>query len=103
MAIPAICIICERRISKAGGKFVQFKIIDPKEIAYNSDISEKFGHPFGNRFFCDDHTGLAYRYKHMTWNEAEPLIKRDFENGDIPKVPIRHGFLHKVFGLITKN
>ena len=103
MSIAAVCRVCERWGSEAGGKFVQFKVTDSKEIAYNRDPSEKFGHPFGNWFFCDEHIGLAFKYKHLTWNEAEPLIKRDFENGDIPRVPARHRFLDKVFKLINKN
>lgn len=103
MAIPAICKICERQGSEAGGKFVQFKVTDPKEIAFNTDPSEKFGHPFGNRFFCDEHLGLAFKYKHLTLDEAEPLIERDFENGDIPKVPAKHRFLDKVFKLLSKD
>lgn len=60
------CIICEKWGSEAGGNFVQFKVTDPKEIAYNNDTSEKFGHPFGNWFFCDEHIGLAFRYNRLT-------------------------------------
>ncbi|MEO6589686.1 MAG: hypothetical protein ABIP06_10305 [Pyrinomonadaceae bacterium] len=101
--IAPCCIICGRWSEEAGGSFVQFKVIDSKEIEYNNDTEEKFGHPKGNWFFCDEHIGLAYRYKSLTWKEAEPLIKKDFENGEIPKPPVTPKFLDKVFKWFNKN
>lgn len=104
------CRVCERWGEEAGGKFVQFKIVDPKEIEHNKLLFDSlktdnpmFSHPKGNWFFCDEHIGLALKYKYLTWNEAEPLIKIDFENGDIPKAPARPRFLDKVFRLISKD
>lgn len=104
------CIICGKWSEEAGGFFVQFNVTDPKEIEHNEELSESFktgkfmcSHPKGNWFFCGDHTGLALRYKHLTWNEAEPLIRKDFENGVISKVPVINKFLDKIFKLVSKN
>lgn len=108
--IAPCCRVCERWGEEAGGTFVQFKITDPKEIAHNELLFDSlktdnpmFSHPAGNWFFCNDHIGLALKYNHLTWNEAESSIKKDFENGDIPKAPVRHRFSDKVFRLFTKN
>ena len=74
-------------------------------MEHNEQIAKgilQFGHPSGNWFFCDEHIGLALKYKHLIWDEAEPLIKKDFESGDIPKAPARIKFLDKVFRLVSK-
>ena len=101
--IAPCCVICKRWAREAGGSFIQFKIVDPKEIEHNAQFSNPGGlvppgHPVGNYFFCTAHSGLGLKYKHLTWSEAEPLIREAFENDDIPKPPIKY----RVLGVISK-
>lgn len=104
--IAPCCIICERWSREAGGSFIQFKVVEPREIEHNAQFYKPgvvpTGHRAGNYFFCTEHTGLALKYKHLTWNEAEPLISEAFEKNEIPKAPLKYRVLGKIFKLIDR-
>jgi hypothetical protein len=105
--IAPCCIVCKRWSNEAGGGFIQFKVVDAKEIEFNKhffNVSESppIGHPFGNYFFCDDHTGLGLKYRRFTWKEAEPRIRQAFENNEIPKLPIKNRILRGFLKIIDK-
>jgi hypothetical protein len=93
------CAIC----GTWGGSYVQFAVTDKDEIAYNRQFEIGFqdiipaGHPYGNRCFCDEHLGLAWKYQRLTWDEARPLIMKDFENKEIAKLPIYRRLLCYLF------
>jgi hypothetical protein len=102
--IAPCCIVCKKWVS---GDFIQFKVVEPKEIEYNEQFFDKDkltppGHPFGNFYFCTEHMGLGLKYKHLTWNEAELLIIEAFENNEIPKPPFKFRVLGGVFKIIDK-
>lgn len=98
-------MVCQRWASEAGGNFVQFRVVAPDEIEFNKRLSESGGmpgHPFGNYFFCAEHTGLAWKHRRRPWNEAEPLIRKAFETNEIPGPPLRFRIWRGVFRLIDR-
>ena len=103
------CRVCKKWGHEAGGEWIQFKVVDPKEIEYNNQKTQQFGHKFGNWFFCDEHLGLGLNFTQLTWEEAEPLIIKASENNEIPespklpKPPIRRSFCKRMFGKLRKN
>jgi hypothetical protein len=92
--------------ARRGGGFIQFKVVEPQEVEFNERILKSdepvFGHPFGNYFFCDEHTGLGLKYEHLIWSEAEPLIREAFENNDIPEPPVKSGRFGGLFKIIDR-
>ena len=87
-------------MSEAGGSWFEFKLVNQKEIEFNKQFlkpNPPSSHPFGNYFFCDEHSGFGWKFKRLTWDEAEPLISNGFENNEIPKPPIYARILGSIF------
>ena len=74
-----MCIICEKW---GDGRFFQFRL-SPEEEKNNDGF---FGEP-GLFYFCDEHSGLFWKYREHTKWEALPLMMEDFKQNAIPKTP----------------
>lgn len=75
-----VCAICGITGFGNGGNHLQFKVIDPKEIAYNRSLEEfpiPGGTPRGFRYFCGEHIKTAEKYDHLPYKEAVDLIKAE--------------------------
>lgn len=74
------CDICG---SWADGEYIQFKVIDPKQIEFNERCQKEpliLGHPYGNRYFCNEHLLIAQKYCHLPYyEEAYKLIKKEVQ------------------------
>ncbi len=75
------CKICGvNDFVNGGGCHLQFKVIDPKEIAYNTSLEEfRFPGdcPAGEWYFCGKHIDIVAKYTHLPFQEASHLIRSE--------------------------
>ncbi|MEL6676164.1 MAG: hypothetical protein AAFR61_28415 [Bacteroidota bacterium] len=76
---PPICSICRKdfRRDTASGGLVSFKLTE-EEAQYNERFKQPgfVGHPKGKHWFCSEHIEAARAHRHLSWQEARPLIKK---------------------------
>lgn len=105
MAKAPICILCRKWSNEGGGSWFQFKVVKPEEIEHNSQFSKPVvpaGDRAGNWFFCREHEGFGWKYRHLTWEEAAPVIKELYNSNKIPKAPLFIRILEFVLKIISK-
>jgi hypothetical protein len=78
-----ICMICKKwvSVSEETGGYVSFQVTNESQIKYNKQCAEGMpGHPFGLEMFCSEHLTFAEELAHLSWEEAEPLIRKAIDS-----------------------
>lgn len=74
--MPPDCCICDKRLDEDEGGLVSFaRRPSDKEWDERMERTKMVGHPPYMRWFCGRHHAAAVQHKHLTVDEAMPLIR----------------------------
>ena len=94
-----VCRVCMKwgSIAENTGVWIQFK------RTQEADKDVIYGHPEGLEFFCSEHSWLGYKYRNLSWDKAEPLIRQAIENNELPPKSLFAEILDEVFKLFRRK
>ena len=76
---PPICMVCDRRSEP--GAWLQFKDYQPLPLGI-------VGHPIGLEFACHRHLAAAQLLRHLTADEAQRSLRKQYRFARIWKDPL---------------